>query len=336
MERCLQLARNGEGRVSPNPLVGSVIVHDDRIIGEGWHQKAGEPHAEVNAIKSVKKPELLSEATIYVNLEPCAHYGKTPPCSDLIIEKSIPRVVIGCRDPFAEVNGKGVAKLAAAGIEVIENILQQEAEQLNRRFFTFHGKKRPYIILKWASSRDGFLDRSRNSGQKGINWITSTETQSLVHQWRSEEDAILVGARTVNIDNPSLTVREVRGKNPYRLVLASNTDLPDNSAIFNEAAPTALFSLNSDTHGKASTVLLQEGDALEQILDYCYQNKLLSLIVEGGAQLLNSFIEAGLWDEARVLTGPGYFSDGLEAPRLTLLPYREENFGHDQICYYRP
>jgi len=331
MQRCIQLARNGRGTVSPNPMVGAVIVHKGRIIGEGWHQRAGFPHAEVNAINSVENQEFLQESCIYVSLEPCAHFGKTPPCSDLIIEKGIPKVVIGCRDPFAEVNGKGVEKLKAAGIEVIENVLQKQCEDLNKRFFTFHAYRRPYIILKWAQTADGFFDKHRSPDQKGINWITRPETKTLVHQWRTEEDAILVGANTVVNDNPSLTAREVAGKNPVRLVIAPTTTLPANAAIDDGAAETYVFSRVKQLLNKARWLECGK-NPLQEILDFCYQNNLQSLIVEGGATLLRSFIEADLWDEARILSGNAFFEKGLKAPSLPKARRNySTNIGEDRL-----
>lgn len=336
MQRCVQLALNGLGRVSPNPMVGAVIVHEGKVIGEGWHQRAGEPHAEVNAINSVVDQSLLSESVIYVSLEPCAHFGKTPPCSDLIVEKKIPKAVIGCRDPFSEVNGKGIEKLRNAGVEVIEDVLQEECLELNKRFFTFHQKKRPYVILKWAQSRDGFIDRLRSKNENGINWITSPETKSLVHLWRSQEDAILVGAQTLLTDNPSLTTREVHGKNPVRLVLNKDKDIPTSAAVFDDAAPTKLF---THTHGQpyANAAVFEIADkALEQVLFTCYDQDIQSLIVEGGAQLLQSFIDEALWDEARVLTGDVFFKEGLKAPQLQHTPAASQYFGKDLLSlYYR-
>ncbi len=221
MRRCLQLAKMGEGNVAPNPMVGAVIVCNHKIIGEGYHQEFGGPHAEVNAINSVKDKSLLAKSTIYVSLEPCAHHGKTPPCSDLIVEHKIPKVVIGSQDTFSKVNGKGIKKLEANGCQVTCGVLEKECRKLNKRFFTFHEKKRPFVILKWAQTKDGFLDKKRNEGEKGIHWITAPETRSLVHLWRSKEMGVLVGRQTAAVDDPKLNVRDVTGKNPVRIILDS-------------------------------------------------------------------------------------------------------------------
>src|SRR5690554_546144 len=237
MSRCIQLAKNGLGATYPNPLVGSVIVHKDRIIGEGWHQMAGQPHAEVNALKSVADQELLKEATIYVNLEPCSHYGKTPPCSDLIIIKGIKRVVIGSSDPNPEVAGRGIKKLRDADCEVILGVRKEECDDLNKRFFTFHNKKRPYIFLKWAQTPDGFIaPEKKTRTTTNPVWITNEYSRQLVHKMRSEEMAILVGTNTVMEDNPSLTVREWAGKNPIRVVIDRTLKLPPNAAVFDGSA----------------------------------------------------------------------------------------------------
>lgn len=292
MNRCLQLAQLGMPLAKPNPLVGSVIVHDQHIIGEGFHQKYGEAHAEVNAVNSVNHPELLKASTLYVNLEPCAHFGKTPPCADLIIKHQIPRVVIGCTDPFNEVSGKGIQRLIDYGIEVITNILQKESLWLNRRFFTFHQKKRPYVILKWAQTADGFLDKIRHENDFGVNWITHPSTKQLVHRWRAEEDAILVGYNTWITDKPSLTVREVEGNSPRRIILSKYRFNPP---------------LTSD--------IVFTGQPAE-LMDLCFREGIQSILIEGGAKTLDLFISAGLWDEARVLIGSSFFQEGIKAPRL--------------------
>lgn len=338
MRRCIELAQNANGYTSPNPMVGSVVVHNEQIIGEGWHHAPGQPHAEVNAINSVKDKSKLKDSTIYVSLEPCAHFGRTPPCSDLIIENKIPRVVIGCRDPFEQVNGRGIEKLKAAGIEVIEGVLEEKCLELNKAFFTFHTKKRPYIILKWAQIADGFMDISRKENERGINWITQPETKTLVHQWRADVDAILVGKNTVLNDNPSLTVREVKGKNPIRLVMDRRNQLKDNFSIFNDEAETVVFT-DKDTKPnemKNHHTIDFSKNPLKQIMDYCYQNQIQSVLVEGGAHTLQSFIEAGLWDEARVLTGVGKFDDGLKGPQLHGFPISTKSFGKDVVKIYHP
>jgi diaminohydroxyphosphoribosylaminopyrimidine deaminase/5-amino-6-(5-phosphoribosylamino)uracil reductase len=316
MQRCLQLASQGMGRVAPNPMVGAVIVFEDIIIGEGYHQEFGKAHAEVNAITSVKDQELLKHATIYVNLEPCAHHGKTPPCADLIVEKGIPRVVIGCTDSFAKVAGKGIQHLKQNGVEVITDVLHDEAREFNKRFFTFHENKRPYVVLKWAQSKDGFIDRIRN-GEKGVHWITGKKEQRLVHQWRSEESAILVGKNTVLNDDPSLTVREVSGRNPLRIVIDSQGSLPLSYRIFNDEAPTLQYnSLLEETVNQHHTRVKIPFDdkVVAHILNNLHQREIQSLIVEGGAQTLQHFLDAGLWDEARIFEGDAEFGQGLKAP----------------------
>ncbi len=337
MHRCLQLAKNGKETVSPNPRVGSVVVHNNTIIAEGWHRKAGEPHAEVLAIGAVADQSLLSTSTLYVNLEPCAHHGRTPPCSDLIIEKQIPRVVIGSRDPFSEVNGKGIAKLKKAGTDVIEGVLQQECLHLNRRFFTFHQKKRPYVILKWAQSADGFMDRERSADQKGPNWITGKESKILVHSWRAEEDAILIGAQTALNDQPALTVREVSGKNPIRLVIDPQLRVNPNLTVLDETSENLVFNYKTATKERSTEwVKLDESTAaLQQILQECYRRNIQSMMVEGGARTLQRFIEAGYWDEARVFTGTPNFGKGLKAPLLQGHYQAQSQWGADtlQVIY---
>lgn len=334
MQRCIHLANNARGYTSPNPLVGAVVVHNDKIIGEGWHHKSGEPHAEVNAINSVEDQSLLTASTIYVSLEPCAHFGKTPPCSDLIIEKKIPKVVIGCRDPFTEVNGRGIEKLKAAGVEVIEGILKEKCQQLNAPFFTYHTQRRPYIILKWAQTANGFMDVSRQQNEKGVNWITQPETKVLVHKWRAEVDAILVGANTVLNDDPTLTVREVEGPNPVRLVLDPNDRINGDFKIFNSDVKTYIFPRNKESDGYVK--LNAEEPLLPQLMAFCYNQKIQSLLVEGGAYTLQQFLNEGLWDEARVLSGTTSFDKGLNAPAMNLKPTETLAFGKDTLNIYRP
>lgn len=318
MRRCLQLAEQGLGNVSPNPMVGSVIVHQGKIIGEGYHREYGNSHAEVEAIASVKDQKLLENSTLYVNLEPCAHHGKTPPCADLIIEKKIPHVVIGTLDPNELVAGKGVERLRSNGLEVVTNVLQEECRYMNRRFFTFHQKKRPYIILKWAQTRDGFIDKIRE-GKKGINWITGLEAQRLSHVWRSQESAILVGKNTVINDNPSLTVRNIKGKNPVRIVLDSLASLEDSYQVFDDSAKTIMYNtigseMVTDTYEKVK--LTNQMNTLDEIVFDLHRRNIQSLIVEGGAFTLQAFINLGFWDEARVFTGDAEFENGLKAPHF--------------------
>lgn len=338
MQRCLDLARQAEGMTYPNPMVGSVIVHKGRIIGEGYHRKAGGPHAEVWAITSVANPELLKEATLYVNLEPCAHYGQTPPCSLLIEQKQIPRVVIGCVDTFSKVAGRGIQRLKAAGVEVITGILEQESRELNRRFFTFHETRRPYIILKWANTRDGFLDIDREVAKDNRpTWITNEHARRMVHLWRSREQAILVGSATALKDNPSLTVRDWSGPHPLRLVLDRGNKLPDHLALFDGESPTLLFCSEKKADNKQAEriVVPPNQDPVSAILEELYNRQIQSLIVEGGARLLNAFIQKGLWDEARVFVGNQWFREGIKAPELQQVPLQSEKFGNSELFVYR-
>ncbi len=322
MQRCLDLAGHGLGTTYPNPLVGSVIVHNGRIIGEGFHHRSGEPHAEVLAIRSVKEKNLLKKATLYVNLEPCAHYGKTPPCAGLIVKTGIPRVVIGTIDTTEKVSGKGIRIMQEGGVEVLTGILEQESRFVNRRFFTYHEKKRPYIILKWAESADGYLDEKRLPGQEGPNWISGPLGRQLVHKWRSEEQAILVGRKTALIDDPALTAREWYGRNPLRLVIDRELTLPATLQLFDEEAPTIIFNnLRTEKHTHPEPVKINfSRPLLPQILGELFQRQIQSLMVEGGAYTLQQFITAGLWDEARVFRGNRYFHAGVKAPALKKQP----------------
>lgn len=319
MRRCIDIAEQGIGYVAPNPAVGAVIVYQNRIIGEGYHQKYGQPHAEPNAINNVlpQHKHLLRQSTLYVSLEPCAHYGKTPPCANLIVETGIPKVVIACPDPFELVNGQGIAKLQAAGVEVTIGILQPEAKWLIRRFVTYHKQKRPYIVLKWAQTADHFF-APHNKQQR---WISNSFTQTLTHRWRTEEQAILVGTTTALHDNPQLTARLWVGKQPLRLVIDRYLRLPSNLHLFTDGvAPTVVFTQVSApkiSHRQVRYVTIDfEKEPLPQILAYLYEQKIQSVIVEGGATLLNSFISHNLWDEARVFTAPIYWGQGVAAPVL--------------------
>jgi len=318
MQRCLDLALLGMGNVAPNPMVGCVIVHEGAIIGEGYHEKFGQPHAEVNAIRSVKCRELLPLSTLYVSLEPCAHFGKTPPCSDLIIENQIPKVVIGTIDPFAKVAGKGIERMRKAGIDVIVGVLEQECRELNRRFFTFHEKKRPYILLKWAQTIDGFIDTDRTEIQHPT-WITNALSKRLVHKQRSEESAILIGTNTAEYDNPALTVREWSGSPPVRMVIDRAQRLNNGLHIFDHKVPTFVFTSEVQTDSENLKYIKLDFDQsiLPQLLSELYRREILSVIVEGGSELLNSFLEAGLWDEAFVYTGNQFFGKGIEAPHIS-------------------
>ena len=318
MQRCIQLAQFGEAGAPPNPLVGAVIVCRGRIIGEGYHRRCGGPHAEVNAIRSVSDQSLLRQSTLYVSLEPCAHYGKTPPCADLIIEKGIPRVVVGCIDPFAKVCGLGIRKLREAGVEVAVGALEDECRRLNRRFFTFHEKQRPWVTLKWAQSRDGFIDRLRRDDEASAQ-LSTPFTQMLVHRLRARSQAILVGTQTALRDNPSLTNRLWPGGQPLRLVIDRHGILPPTLRLFDDSAPTHVY---------------PTGD-LTEILSDLHQRGIQSLLVEGGARLLRSFLEQGLWDEARVETAAISLGQGVRAPEIPLsLMTREEVVDGHKICYF--
>lgn len=317
ISRCLQLAANGICRTAPNPMVGAVIVHHDTIIGEGYHARCGEAHAEVNAIRSVKDERLLKESTIYVSLEPCSHYGKTPPCADLIIEKGIPRVVVGCMDPFSLVAGRGIEKLRQAGIEVTVGVLEQACRHLIRRFVTFNTFRRPYITLKWAESADGFIDLTRTEGKPTV--LSSPLTSMLAHKRRAEHAAILVGRRTALLDNPSLSTRHWHGSHPVRLVIDKDLTLPHELELFDGQIRTLVFTGQHPTPPDTPAEYIPldfSRDILPQIMETLYRNKLQSLLVEGGSRLLQSFIDSGLWDEAFIEKAPQYLHDGVKAPTL--------------------
>ncbi len=321
MRRCLKLAALGAGFVSPNPMVGAVIVHQDKIIGEGYHQKYGQPHAEVNAVNLVLErhenaAELLKKATIYVSLEPCAHFGKTPPCADLIIQNQIPKVVVGCRDPFVQVDGKGIEKLRKAGIEVVENVLEAECLELNKRFFTRIQKQRPYIILKWAQTQDQFF-APVDGGQQ---WISGSIAKKLTHQWRSEEDAILVGKNTAAADNPQLNNRyQPQAKQPKRIVIDRRLELSPNLHLFDQSVETYIFNeVKTALEGKLKYIGLENFELFlpQYILFQLYLQDVQSLIIEGGAKTLQLFIDAGLWDEARIFTSRTRWGKGIKAPEI--------------------
>jgi diaminohydroxyphosphoribosylaminopyrimidine deaminase / 5-amino-6-(5-phosphoribosylamino)uracil reductase len=336
MYRCLQLAQLGSGHTAPNPMVGAVLVYNDRIIGEGHTQPYGQAHAEVMCINSVAEADkhLISSAVLYVSLEPCAHHGKTPPCSDLIIRSGITQVVVGCADPFEAVNGKGIAQLQAAGIKVVTGILEKECQALNQRFFTYHIQQRPYIILKWAQSANGQVG---THGKRTA--ISGPITNRLVHRWRSEEMAIMVGGRTAITDNPQLTTRLWQGKSPIRIVVAGETLLPDHLHLFDGAVPTIVFaSGQAAQYPHASYYPLPTGEAaIPELLGQLYQLQINSVLVEGGARLLQSFINSGLWDEARIITNTKLVIEhGLPAPILSQhLFTNQQILGSDSIAYYR-
>ncbi len=337
MQRCLQLASNGLGNVAPNPMVGCVVVHDDKIIGEGFHANNGEAHAEVNAINSVKDRSVLKDATLYVSLEPCAHHGKTPPCSDLIIESGIKKVVIASNDTNPLVLGKGIEKLKRAGVEVISGVLEKEARELNKRFFTFHEKKRPYIILKWAQTADGFIDRKRKDNDQQALQISNEHSKRLLHKWRSEEQAIMVGTNTARLDNPRLDVRLVSGKNPLRIVLDKNLVLAESLNLFDASQPTLVFTSKKKTNqiNLEFTTIDFEKHVLHQVLNVLYEKQIQSVIVEGGSKLLQSFIDENLWDEARVFISETFIGNGIAAPKLNAEPSSVSTIDNDKLYYFR-
>jgi diaminohydroxyphosphoribosylaminopyrimidine deaminase/5-amino-6-(5-phosphoribosylamino)uracil reductase len=348
IRRCIELARNGLGTTYPNPMVGSVIVYDGKIIGEGWHKKSGEPHAEVNAVNSVKDKSLLKKATIYVSLEPCSHFGKTPPCCDLIIKYKIPNVVIGTIDPNEKVSRNGIKKLREAGTNVTFGILEHECNELNKRFFTFHEKKRPYIILKWAESQDGFIApleilrypeiSGQNDNEKKPVWITNQYSRQLVHKWRTEEQAILVGTQTVILDNPKLNARDWSGNNPIRVVLDQHNRIPRDHHVFNNQVKTILFFKSKGLIEKEIGTFEYidfEQDIAIQITQAIYQHQIQSIIIEGGRQTLQTFIDANLWDEARIFIGRVNFEQGTKAPNLTENQVKGKSIGDDQLILFR-
>lgn len=314
MQRAMELARLGAGYVSPNPLVGCVIVHDGKIIGEGWHQQYGGPHAEVHAINDVSNKDLLQESTVYVTLEPCSHFGKTPPCADMLITHKVRKVVVANVDPNPLVNGDGLNKLRKSGAEVITGILDKKGRELNRRFLIYVEKQRPYITLKWAESADGFIAR-KNFDSK---WISDEFSRQLVHKWRTEEDAVLVGMRTAQYDNPQLNVRDWTGRNPVRIVIDRFLKLSEKLNLFDGSQKTLCYNLlkHEELHN-ISLVRINEQNFLAEIMHDLYNKKIQSLIVEGGAQTLQAFIDAGLWDEARVFVSPQKFDGGIKAPVIS-------------------
>ncbi len=332
IKHCLLLAEKGLGKVAPNPMVGCVIVHEGKVIGEGYHQQYGGPHAEVNAINSVSDKSKLAESTLYVNLEPCSHHGKTPPCCDLIVKNKIKRVVIGCLDTNPLVAGKGIEKLKQAGIEVTVDVLKDECGELNKRFFTFHEKKRPYIILKWAQTKDGFIAKKPPFTTEE-NWITNEESNKLSHTWRAQEGAILVGTTTALLDNPELTTRLSEGKNPLRVLIDKDLKVPHSSNIFSEKAMILVF---TDKDAMDSSHIFYrkidfKRDVISQILDALYGKEINSVIIEGGTNTLQQFIDKGLWDEARIFTGDKIFKEGLNAPAILGKEISSETFGTDSL-----
>ncbi len=332
MRRCLQLARLGEGRTAPNPLVGCVLVRNGQIIGEGFHHGFGQPHAEAAAIRSVQDKSLLPDATLYVNLEPCAHHGKTPPCTDLILSHHIPEVHIGCRDPFEAVNGRGMEKLAAGGVRVVTPVLEKECREVNKRFLTFHERKRPYILLKWARSLDGFMGLPAKRAA-----ISDSVSNHWVHQIRSEESAIMTGTETVLTDNPQLTVRRWFGRNPVRVIPDRNLRIPPAMQVFSGEPPVLVF--NEKRRGEEENVeyikINFQEDMLQQLLDELHGRKILSLMVEGGSRLLQSFLNENCWDEAIEITGNLHLKLGIRAPVMQADPVCSFSLGNDRVHLYR-
>ncbi len=337
MRRCFELASHGLGNTRTNPLVGSVIVHEDRIIGEGFHHEYGGPHAEVVAIRNVKDKSLLDKSTIYINLEPCSHFGKTPPCSTLILNHRIPRVVISNSDPFPSVSGRGIEALRNGGAEVVQGVLEEDGEFLNRRFLTFHRQKRPYIILKWAETSDGFIDLERREDDPvGANWITDDVARTLVHKWRSEESGLMVGTNTIIADNPELNVRRWKGNSPLRIAFDRNGRVPETANILDSSQDTLVFTCVPENYeGKTNTIRIDHDYDLQDVMKELYDIKVMSVLVEGGQKIHNAFIDKGLWDEARVFRGKVKFNEGLQAPRISGSPYHRLKFsGSDLEIYY--
>ena len=345
IRRCLELAANGLRDAMPNPGVGAVLVHEGRIIGEGFTSPYGGPHGEVNCLNSVKEEdrELIPHSVLYVSLEPCSHFGKTPPCCDLIIENHIPEIVVGAIDPHEKVAGEGIRRLREAGRIVITGVLEKECREFNRRFFTFHEKKRPYVILKWAQSADGYIAppkemRQNEDGTKKPYWITNIYSRQLVHKWRSEEMAILVGTQTVIDDNPQLDVREWKGHNPVRVVLDRNNRIGEDYAVKNLKIKSIFLTEAADLPNLENllyeTISFDENRA-HNIADVLYRHNLQSVIVEGGSKTLQMFIDAGLWDEARVFKGQATFNRGTPAPVLSSAPAKRQQLKNDELLIFR-
>ena len=331
MRRALELAGHGLGTVSPNPMVGCVLVNQDKIIGEGWHQTYGGAHAEVNAINAVHDKSALSKSTLYVNLEPCSHHGKTPPCADLIISSGIKHVVVANQDPNPLVAGQGISKLRNAGIEVLEGVLKDQGDLLNKRFFTFHQKKRPYIILKWAETSDGFIARPNHDSK----WISNEHSRQLVHKYRAEEDAIMVGRKTAKYDNPELTVRLWSGTNPVRIVIDPELSLDNRIKLYDGSVPTLCYNrIKNVTSENLELVKIPKEGIIPFILNDLYQRNIQSLLVEGGATLLNSFILPGYWDEARVFVAAKKFEKGVKAPFMKIDPRHQRLIDQDELNIY--
>jgi len=335
MQRCLQLASNGLGNVSTNPLVGCVIVHNNTIVGAGYHQQFGKNHAEVNAINSVSNKNVLPKSTLYVNLEPCAHYGNTPPCADLIAKYKIQRVVIGTVDTYGKVAGRGIEKLKSCGINVCVGVLENECRNQNRRFFCFTEKKRPFIILKWVQTADGFMGREHGDLENSKR-ISNTYTDIKVHKWRTEEDAILVGTNTALVDNPTLTARYWKGQNPVRVLIDFDLKVPALHNIYNSQAKTIV--INTKKAGQEGTVFFEKvnNKDLKIVVNVLFQHKIQSVIIEGGAKLLQSFIDENLWDEARMIQCMKQWGRGIKAPALNGDCVDTEIIESDTISMFLP
>jgi len=334
IKRCIEIAKNALGISRPNPMVGSVIVHNNKIIGEGYTSAYGGNHAEVNAIQSVKDKSLLKEATIYVTLEPCSHYGKTPPCSDLIIAHNIPNVVIGTIDTHSKVAGKGIIKLQSNGCNVTVGVLENECKNHHKRFFTFHNKQRPYVILKWAETNDGFIAPATKKENKPV-WITNTLSRQLVHKWRAEEQAILVGTNTVIQDNPNLTVRDWTGQQPLRVILDKELKLSNTFSVFNSTAETLIISSKNEDKNNVATIDFNNHKAIaHQICNVLYNRNINSIIIEGGSKTLQTFINENLWDEARIFSGASHFKDGIKAPVFSGHMLYKEQLLEDTLKVY--
>lgn len=331
MQRAMNLAQRSRGLVSPNPLVGCVIVHNNVIIGEGRHEKYGEAHAEVHAINSVKNQSLLADSTVYVTLEPCSHFGKTPPCADMLVSHRVKKVVIANVDPNPLVQGKGIEKLTDGGIEVTVGVLQAEGRELNKRFFTFIEKNRPYLILKWAETTDGFIARENFDSK----WISNEYSRQLVHKWRSEEDAVLVGTATAFHDNPALTVRDWAGRNPVRIVIDRYNRLPKTRTLFDGQQPTICYTtVKNEIRENVEFVKLRESSFQHDLLADLFKRNIQSVIIEGGATTLQQFINNHLWDEARVFTSDQLFGSGIRAPRFHGNLIAQESVLHDTLTFY--
>lgn len=332
IKRCIELAKKAEGNTYPNPLVGSLIVHNGTIIGEGFHKKAGEAHAEINAINSVKNPELLKDSTIYVSLEPCSHFGKTPPCANKIVEIGFKKGVIGTLDSHEKVNGKGKTIIENAGIEVIAGVLEEECRELNKRFFTFHQKKRPFIILKWAQSSDGFIDKNFEPTR-----ISNDLVNQFTHKIRSGEHAILVGTQTALRDNPSLTTRNIKGRNPIRILIDFDLKVPQNFKIYNDEAETLIFnSEKNSVENHIKFIKIEKENFLENLMRKLYELQIQSVIVEGGSFTLQQFIKDNLWDEAMIIKNENLkLENGTQAPNFNFQPIEIQNFRDNKIEFYK-